>query len=688
MGRTVGRPLLLEIGVEEVPARFIPGALEQLKEKAGAALSGAHLACGLIKAYATPRRLTVLVEGVAERQTDTVEEAFGPPRKVAYADDGTLTKAGEGFARSQGVAPGALVVRSKGKGEYVVAVVERRGREAREVLPDILRDLVLSLHFPKAMRWGEGSIRFVRPIQWLLALHGPDTVEFEIEGLRSGRTTRGHRFLSPGDHRLEEIAYYSQLLEDNHVIVDMARRVDIILKQAGVLAGTVGGALVEDPDLLEHVACIVEYPVAVRGEFDPRYLRLPEELLTAVMRGHQKYFSVRGQDGALLNHFIVVSNTLTDNAHTVRVGAERVVRARFDDAEFYYTEDTNRTLASRIADLGNVTYHERLGSVREKVIRMKAIAAALADRICPGKKEACVRAAELAKCDLITGVVFEFPELQGVMGGYYALNDGETDEVARAIREQYLPAFSGDRVPASDVGAVVSLADRVEGIAAFFSIGLRPTGSEDPFALRRHALAAVAILLERGYSLSIRELIAPALAAMGGAKADLEAEVMGFFAQRVEHQLQLRGVTPGVVRSVLPIAADTPLARLVARAEAIQAWQGWEGAAEFLAAIKRVRNITKATADESFSEELFREEAERSLYAAVVSVRTGCAAALDGHDYAGALAELGRLAGPIDAFFDAVLVMDKDEAVRRNRLGQLREIWALASSVCDFSELD
>ncbi len=685
------KAVLLEIGTEEIPARFLPGALKSLKDIAASEFGRSRIGFGGIRTYATPRRLALLVDGVPGMQEGRVEEVFGPPKNAAFDENGKPTKAAVGFARSQGIKPEDLVIKKKGKGEYVVAVIEEKGLPVMEVLPEVLKKIVQSLHFPKTMRWGDGSMRFARPIHWVVAMLGDKTVDFELDGIKSGKLTWGHRFLSAEKDgvAVKDTDSYKEVLRKHYVIVDQDERRDLILKQAGALASSVSGTSAHDDELLSIVACLVECPVSVLGSFDEKYLELPDELLSSVMTGHQKYFPVKDAGGKLKNYFIVVSNTKEENADTVRVGSERVIRARFEDARFYYDEDRRTTLASRLEALRGVTFHDRLGTLYDKTTRNRTLAGSLAEGIRPETKDSVERAALLSKTDLVTGVVKEFPELQGVMGRYYALNDGEDPGVAQAIMEHYLPAFSGDRVPEGDVGALVGLADRLDNIAAFFSIDLKPTGSEDPFALRRQALAVMAILIDKGYQISVRRLIGAALEGLKGiGPEDIEREILRFFEQRLEGLLlDSKGYSLDLVQSVIGLSADAPLSEIIGRLDALQAFKKSHSAYnDFLMAIKRVRNITPEEELSPVDKALLKAEEERDLMRALESVKA-VEDMITESNYAGALERLLGLTGPVNNFFDKVLVMDEDMAVRGNRLALLKDIWATASALADFSKL-
>ncbi len=688
------KTVLLEIGAEEIPARFLPVARNALLSNFTDILRQEYIDYPvenykpLCSVYATPRRLAIIID-IAPRQRDRVREAFGPPKSAAFDRDGNPTRAALGFARSQGVDPKELVIKPKeGKGEYVAVEIKEKGLPTEELLPEILKKVILSIAFPKSMRWGSGDMRFARPIHWVLAIFGNQPVSFELDGVKSGNRSRGHRFLAPKTFALRKPVDYVDELRRRFVVVDQSERVDMIKRQADELSRTVDGT----PFYISHnyplmVADLVEYPQVVLGSFDEKYLNLPDELLGSVMWGHQKYFSVVNNlaDKKLKNYFIIVSNTFADNADTVRTGAERVLRARFEDARFYFEEDRKVRLDDRVEGLKKVTFHDRLGTLHAKTLKVRAVAVALAEALCPDKKEKAIRAAELSKTDLMTGVVREFPELQGIMGMYYAREDGEEEEVAHAIMEQYLPAFSGDRAPETDTGAVLALADRIDNLASFFSIGLKPTGSEDPFALRRQALGVIAILAERDLDISIRDVLGPALSNAEGAE-NVEGEVLEFFRQRLEPLLGARGYEHDLVQSVISRSADVPLKDLLSRLDALKEFKTHARYNEFLVAIKRVRNITPEDALPPADKTLFVEDAEGRLHEKLLSVRES-EAFVAPVSYGGAIERLLALTDPINTFFDKVLVMDKDEKLRNNRLAMLKEIWSLAFVVADFSRL-
>lgn len=679
--------LLLEIGTEEIPARFLSPALGQLREKAVALLGEYALPGADIRTFGTPRRLVLRADNIPAVQEDRVREVVGPPKKAAFDASGNPTRAAIGFAASQGIAVGHLEVRQREKGEYVVAIIEQKGVPARDVLPEVLGKLVLSLNFPKSMRWGSGSLRFVRPIHWILALANNEVVPFEIDGVPGGNITKGHRFLSPGAFVVREISSYVHLMENNYVIVDPDERRRAISDGIGRIAASVDGIPVEDDELLDTVSCLTEYPVSVLCEFPSEYLRLPKELLVTVMRDHQKFFAVEDEQGRLKHHFIVVSNTKEENSETVRAGAERVIRARFEDARFYYTDDLKAPLHSRIEALKRVTFHDRIGSLHDKTERIVRISGFLAGLLAPQARAAVERAAWLSKTDLLTGVVGEFPELQGLMGMYYATHDGEERAVASALREQYLPAYSGGLLPECVEGAILSLADKMDSVVSFFAIGLTPSGSEDPFALRRQALGVIAIIMERGYPVALRDLIGNAADQVHEKTPTLPDDVLQFFVQRLEPLFSGQGNEGDVIQSVLHLAGDLPLAAVRERLAAVSAFTKEAGFNPFLTAIKRANNIIPKADLPALDKAVLREPAEMELHEAFERIKAEVADALKRQDAPGALKSLSGLTGPVHSFFDRTLVMDKDEAVRLNRLALLKAIWELALGLADFSKL-
>ncbi|MBS1234702.1 MAG: glyS, partial [Nitrospirae bacterium] len=516
-----------------------------------------------------------------------------------------------------------------------------------------------------------------------------ETVPFELDGIKSSNMTRGHRFLSPAAFQVRDITSYMSLLENNLVTLDQEKRKKSIRNNIAALFSDPVIQPIIDEELLEMVTYIVEYPVPVLCSFKAEYLNLPKELLITVMKDHQKYFGVQDSTGSLLNHFVVISNTTAENAETVRIGAERVIKARFDDAKFYYHEDTAKPLSEKVESLKDVTFHDKLGSTHEKVERMMAIAAYLSEKIASSLKDKALRAAKLSKADLITGVVREFPELQGIMGKYYATHDKEDSEVATAIEEQYLPKNYGDRVPQTDIGAIVSLADRIDNISAFFSIGLIPTGSEDPFALRRQAMGIISIILDKGYSLNLTEIFGHALKNLRNVVSEEETleNIISFMEQRTEFILSSSGYEQDLIKSVISLSSFQPLKLITLRLNALQELRKEELFQNFLLAIKRVKNITPKTPLPPVNTDLFMQEEEKNLYTSFVALRNQCMPLLDSENFSDGIRVFTQITPPINTFFDKVMVMDKQEEIKTNRLALLKGIWETLSLIADFSKI-
>ncbi|HDO34752.1 MAG TPA: glycine--tRNA ligase subunit beta, partial [Nitrospirae bacterium] len=637
---------LLEVGTEEIPARFMPQMLSGLRSLIGKYLKDKDIDFRAIETLGTPRRLAAIVDGLPQRQRSRERVVYGPPAKVAFDEKGNPSKAAAGFARSQGVDIDSLRTEKKGKGEYVVAVIEDGGRSVSDVLAEGIRDIILSLQPPRSMRWASGELRFVRPLHWIVALLNDGVVDVGIDGIRAGRRTRGHRFLSPEVFEIKDIGRYRELLKEHKVIVDHVERERLIAGEIHSLAEKEGGEIVWDPELLVTVNFLVEYPDAVVCGFPEEYLKLPRELLITVMRDHQKYFAIQGRDGNLLNRFVVISNTGPENASAVRSGAERVIRARFEDARFYYEDDLKRSLEERLDELKRVTFHERLGTLYEKVMRVSHIAGEIS-RAVPSGEEKVERAAMLSKADLITGVVREFPELQGLMGRYYALRWGEDREVAEAIYEQYLPMHAEGKLPATDTGAILSMADRIDNIVSFFSLGLKPTGSEDPYALRRSALGIIAILIEKGYELSLGRLVEAALHGRDIQNREkLRSEVLEFFLNRLEPIFISKGYPLDTIQAVIPGAVDTPLVRIRSILDGIVAFKKEGAYNDTLLALKRVFNILKGQTPGEVRVELFTEDEERVFYDRVAEFSAQFSSLISEGSYREALRSVVDLAEP------------------------------------------
>ena len=715
--------LLFEIGTEEIPAKFMPGILAQLKELAEKKMDELRIPYEAVKVYGTPRRMTFIADGVAEHQADSTIEAKGPSVKIAFKD-GEATKAAQGFARGQGVDVEDLEVR----GEYVYAVKHLAGQEVEDLLPGLLHDILTSLSFPKTMRWADHDFRFVRPIRWLVALFGDDVIPVEITGVKSGKFSRGHRFLRPalveGAKAVESLddakellekavsavkntvssavnktpgaveipcaEAYEEVLKDNFVMVDQDARRELIRQQVIDLAIEEGGHAEIDEDLLEEVNYLVEWPTALCGCFEERFLPLPKECIITPMREHQRYFPVLKEDGSLLNKFITVRNGGKEHLDVVAHGNERVLRARLSDAEFFFNEDRKQPLEARLAKLTTVSFQEGLGNMNDKSQRLvKAadmIAFGLNSKV---DREKLARTALLCKTDLVTGMVVEFTELQGVMGREYALLDGEAPEVAKGIYEHYLPRFAGDELPATDIGRIVGIADKLDNIVATFSRGLAPTGSQDPYALRRQALGIINILIDGNYHVSMIKLIA-GVAYLLNIPSEKTKEVimpvMDFFKQRLKNMLLDQGIRYDVVDAVLADDRNDDIADLAARAQALNAFVATEEAPALIQAATRVANLCKKIEQETaINTNLFQNPAEGELHKAVTELNNEMLLATVQFNYAAVLQTARKLVAPVNKFFDDVMVMDNDEQIKNNRLALLSAVKDITHAVGDLS---
>lgn len=683
----MSKTLLLEIGTEEVPAHVMPGILSQLKENAAKTFEELRIEYKNIKTLGTPRRSALLVEGLAEQQADLSKENRGPAVNIAFDADGNPTKAAQGFARGQGVKPEELVT----KDGYVYAMVHEKGGQTVDLLGDTLKGLVDGLNFPNNMHWADLDYKFIRPLRWLVALYGQDVIDFEVANVKSGRTSRGHRFLSEGDFEIANAEDYVEACRKASIIVDQNERCEIIRQQIAEVAAANGGQAEVNEDLLEEVLYLVEYPTALCGKFDEKYLALPAEAVITPMRDHQRYFPVL-KDGQLLPLFITIRNGGKEHLETVQHGNERVLRARLEDAQFFFDEDRKKTLEQHGEKLKTVVFQDGLGTIYDKALRLEVLAGYIADAIGANEqdKKDAVRAAKLAKADLVTGMVTEFTELQGVMGREYALLDGETKAVAQAIDEHYMPRFAGDSQPASVAGRIVSLADKIDTIVGTFSRGLIPTGSQDPFALRRQALGIVNMLKEAQYHISLSQLVAKAMELLkiadAGQQAKLQNDVADFMKLRLKNVLADAGIRYDVVDAVFVTVDDIYGVFLRAQAVNEAVKQDME---KTIQAFVRTGNIARKAEDVQAAVEagLLAEQVEKDLYKAYEDAASKVEKEVAAQDYAGAIATLSQLAAPIDAFFDGVMVMDKDEKIKNNRLGLLKLVDNLICQVADFSKI-
>lgn len=682
----MSRDLLLEIGTEEMPANVMPAAVSQLEELAKEKLSAARLSFENVKVYGTPRRLAVLVTGAADRQADESLKKRGPSVSVAFDADGKPTRAAEGFARGLGISADDLVR----EGDYVWANVVNVGKPAEEILPDVFTELVTGLSFGRSMHWGSEEFRFIRPIRWLVALCGDEVVPMEIAKVKSGRISRGHRVLSSGDVEISTPSAYVETMRKAYVIVDPDERREMIREGLLAKAAELSGVVHHNAELLEEINYIVEYPTALYGRIDAEFLKLPVPAVVTPMRDHQRYYPVQKEDGSLLPYFLTVRNGGTHAIENVRIGNERVLRARLDDAKFFFDNDRKKSLEGHREDSARINYQEGMGTMVDKADRIGKLAALIASDLGFTEEEtkAALRAAYLSKADLATGMVTEFTELQGEMGKEYALLDGEKPTVAQAIFEQYMPRFAGDILPETAAGRAVSLADKLDNLAATFLRGLIPTGSQDPFALRRQTIGAVHILADGKLHWDVRRGIETALALLPGeaaAKEKAAAQIEEFFRQRIRGILLETGIDYDIVDAVLSDPIDDIYA-IFLRAESLKV-SGIKENADLRAAVTRLANITKGKEETGVNPVLFAEDAERELWQAAEAAKAPVEAAYAAYDYAAAVPALQTLAQPINAYLDAVMVMTEDPAVQKNRIATLCEVLSLFRKWADFGKL-
>lgn len=687
----MGETFYLEIGSEEIPAGYIAPALEAMSMDMVRFLSEQRLSHGQPYTAGTPRRLVLVVPDLAVRQEAFTTEIIGPSRQVAFDENGKPTRAAEGFARGQGVAVEELRIKTTPKGDYLCVLREEAGLPTRELLEKMLPEFIGRIPFPKSMRWGSLNVTFARPVPWIVAVHGDQVLNFQYGGVQSGDRSFGHRFMSPTWVKYTDFETHREALRKHHVILDIAERKNRIREDIHEAAGRLGGAILEDEDLLDEVTHLVEYPLAIVGEFEEKYLELPPELLITVIKKHQRYFAVTGAGGKLLPYFVTVANTVPRDLRLVAAGNGRVVRARLEDARFYYIEDQKVRLEDRAEQLKAVVFHAKLGTSWEKVERFTAVARWLGERLAPERLGTLLRAAFLCKADLVTGMVGEFPELQGVMGRAYARLQGEPEEVAAAIYEHYLPVRAGGPVPEGMEGAVLSIADKIDTIVGCFGVGLIPTGTADPFALRRQTLGIIRIVLEKALRFSLTSLVDQALQQLAGKLTEpqetVKRGVVDFFLGRLSHYLISQdGYGADVVEAALSPGIDD-LVDAVARTRSLVSFKARPEFDSLANTVKRVANILKEPEATPVNPELFQIDAERSLYTALKDAEKRVAGCLSRSDYEGALEGALQLRAYIDGFFDSVLVMDKDDAIRRNRLALLTGVNGLFSNLADFRKI-
>ncbi len=686
----MGKDLFIEIGTEEIPAEFLNKTLKDMDELIRKELTGSRIPFGAIRTLATPRRLVVFVSKVAEKQEEQVIEKLGPARRVSFDEQGNPTKAALGFARGQGLEISELETVVTDKGEYICARKKISGEETASLLPAMIPRFILSIPFQKSMRWSNLEIRFARPIHWIVALFGTDVVPFKMENLASGDKSFGHRFMSPKPFSVKSFKDYISKSKKKYVVVDQDERKKMIVAEVEKAAQSVNGRPLIDEDLLEEVNYLVEFPSAVCGSFDASYLDLPKDVLTTTMMTHQKYFPVLDVSEKLMPYFITINNTVAKDPSVVARGNEKVIRARLADAKFFFREDSKVPLDQHFEKLHKVVFHSQLGTSYEKVMHFRQLADFITAKVDPSLAATVDRAALLTKADLETQMVYEFPELQGIMGREYALIQGEDPVVARAVYEHYLPTSAGGELPRTDAGAILSIADKIDTIVGFFGIGQIPTGTADPYALRRQALGIINIILDKGWQLEIPELLDKSISILADKfkrpAPDIKRDVVDFFRARFENQLISQGHSYDVVDAVL----STGLADFGMSLRKIKAMEAFKSHPDFeplAIAFKRVVNILKNFQGGAVDPAVFTSPEESALYQAYTEIRGKAISLIEKEAYENALVELARLRKPVDAFFESVLVMDPDEKVRTNRLSMLSEISRLFYRIADFSRI-
>ena len=682
----MAKDLLFEIGAEEIPAGFMPNILGQLKTLAETKLNDAHLPFESIATYGTPRRLALIVKGLADTSAEISERHKGPSASIAYDADGNPTKAAIGFARGKGLDVADLVVEDG----YIYAETKTAGVPAKDIVTDMLPQLIIGLNFPKSMHWGNLDAKFVRPVRWLVALLDEEVIPVEFATVKSGNVTRGHRFLGADEITIKNAASYVDTLKENFVMVDQDARRELISKQLHNIAASKNASIVWDDDLLEEINYLVEWPTALCGGFEESYLALPDAAIITPMKDHQRYFPLVDQDGKLLPMFLTVRNGSDHSIEVVQAGNERVLRARLDDAKFFFNEDRKKPLIDRQDGLTKIVFQEGLGNLADKTERLLKLGRVFGEE-CGLHEDATVvleRATELAKTDLTTGMVTEFTELQGVMGKEYALLDGESPEVAEAIFEQYLPRFAGDVLPQTEAGKVLSIIDKVDNIVATFSRGLIPTGSQDPYALRRQTIGILNILLGSEWNISLRPIFKASMELLNVAadkQEELLSQVEEFFTLRLKNIFLDREV-PHHVIDLLLSNNELSVADAEGLVNALLANRIDENV-ELVQAYTRMYNLVKDVEYTGVNSDLLKEDAEKALFEAASKASEASLAAWEAGDYAAVVAVPATLVPTINQFFEDVMVMDKDEAIKANRLQLVRLAYSVMAIIGDISAL-
>lgn len=680
---------LLEVGVEELPSRFVESTLAQIKENLEKSLTENRVDFEGIETYATPRRLTFVINKISDNQADLEEEVKGPSKKIAVDADGNFTKPALGFMKSKGLSESDVYFKQAGKEEYLFGTLKEEGKATAEVLKEVVPEAIKGVTFPKAMRWGGKNMKFARPIRWMVALLNDETLPVDLEGIIASNVTKGHRFLGAKEIEVNSIEEYFEALKNNYVVLDQNVRKETIKTQSEEVAKSLGGVVEIEDDLLEEITYLVEYPTAFYGEFDTDYVKLPKEVVTTPMKDHQRYFPV-SKDGKLLPYFIAVRNGGDNRLDLVKAGNEKVLEARLADALFFYKEDIKKPLESFVENLKTVVFQAKLGTVYDKTIRIEKLAEDIVDSL--DEKEIlndAMRAAKLCKADLVTNMVFEFTELQGVMGREYAKVCGENDAVAEAIFEHYLPRFAGDILPETKAGIALSIADKLDSIAGFFAIGIKPSGSQDPYALRRQALGILSILLDKKLDINLEKLVNDALDNYDNLefnKAEVVAQIMDFFTERVKNLFKDLGIRYDVIDAVLSSNLNS-ISDIHTRAVELNNWLQKEELVEMLTAFNRVSTLAEKAESDKVDEALLKEDPEVKLNAGFKEIKAQVEGFLANKEYNKALDAFASIKPLVDNLFDNVMIMDKDEAIKANRLGLLKQIYDTMLTICDLSKI-
>ena len=681
--------LLLEIGVEELPSRFGQTTLDQIENNLSKLLKEERVNFDNIDKYATPRRLTFVIKNLADKASDLEEEVKGPAKKIAVDEEGNFTKPALGFMKSKGLDPENIYFKQVGNAEYLFGTIKQSGKETAEILKNIIPTAIKNVTFPKAMRWGGKNMRFARPIRWMVALLNDNVLDVNLEGIKASNVTKGHRFLGEREFEVNSVEDYFEKLEKNYIILDQHKRKAMIKEQAIEVANSLGGEVELDDDLLEEITFLVEYPTAFYGEFEEDYVKLPKEVVTTPMKEHQRYFPV-SKDGKLLPYFIAVRNGDSHRIDIVKAGNEKVLKARLADALFFYKEDTKKPLESFVDKLQTVVFQAKLGTVYDKSLRIDKLSQTILNELNMSESaKNTQRAAKLCKADLVTNMVFEFTELQGIMGRDYAKVGGENEEVCQAIFEHYLPRYAGDILPETNAGIALSIADKLDSIAGFFAIGIKPSGSQDPYALRRQALGILSILLDKKLSVNLNNLINAALDNYSNLefnKEEVASQIVEFFVERVKNLFKDLGIRYDVIDAVLNNNLND-ISDIHTRALELNRWLQKDELVEMLTAFNRVSTLAQKATIDIVKEELLKEDAEIKLYNGFKEIKLNVESLLVDKKYNEALDAFATLRPLVDNLFDNVMVMDKDESVKENRLGLLKQIYSTMLTICDLSKI-